>query len=191
MNICNIPGCNKEAKVAKMCNAHYIHMRRYGTPYTHTLKAGFAKEHKKEYDSYRSMKNRCLCKTDKNYPRWGGAGITICDRWLGKDGFVNFYKDMGDRPDKTTLDRIDNAKGYSPDNCRWADAWTQVANTRRMTGRIPGVYYIKSKGRWCANFNMGSIRLTKSCATKEDAISQRREWENEFLSVRSRRSTIV
>ena len=178
---CKIEGCKKEAKVKGLCNAHYLHNYRYGTPYTHTTKYGVARDHKYEYDSYRAMKNRCLCKTDKNYPRWGGKGLTICDRWLGENGFENFLNDVGPRPKGTSLDRIDNSKGYSPENCRWATPYEQMANTERLRGRFPGVYYIKNKNRWCANFKMGDLRMTKSFLTEEEAISQRREWENKYL----------
>lgn len=62
------------------------------------------------------------------------SGITVVDRWSGERGFQNFLEDMGPRPPLTSLDRIDNSKGYSPENCRWATARQQVMN--RSVSRI-------------------------------------------------------
>lgn len=87
--------------------------------------------HKKEGNSYRAMKNRCLCPSYRAYRRYGGRGIKVCDRWLGKDGFKHFYEDMGDRPDGMSLDRIDPDGDYCPDNCRWATQKMQVCNSAK------------------------------------------------------------
>jgi hypothetical protein len=75
------------------------------------------------------MKNRCTNTGETKYARWGGRGITICERW---STFENFYADMGDPPEGHSLDRIDNDGNYEPENCRWADASTQIRNRRVM-----------------------------------------------------------
>lgn len=78
------------------------------------------------YKSWKNMLNRCNNKNSKNYQRWGGRGIKACKYW---DKFENFYKDMGDRPKGLTLDRINNNKGYSKENCKWS-TWTEQARNR-------------------------------------------------------------
>jgi hypothetical protein len=80
------------------------------------------------YESWQGMKNRCLNANQKSYERYGAAGITIDPTWMD---FAVFAADMGERPDGMTLDRIDNAKGYSKDNCRWATIAEQNRNTRQ------------------------------------------------------------
>lgn len=82
-----------------------------------------------EYNSWTAMRKRCLNPNHRAYHRYGGRGITICDRWLGEDGFVNFLADMGSRPSwQHTLDRIDPDGNYEASNCRWADELHQQRN---------------------------------------------------------------
>lgn len=82
-----------------------------------------------EYAIYKTMKGRCLTKTNRQYADYGGRGITICDRW--NDSFENFIKDMGNRPHaKMTLERRDNEKGYCPENCYWSTKIQQARNKR-------------------------------------------------------------
>ena len=80
------------------------------------------------YQCWGDMKTRCNCPTNIQYHRYGGRGITVCPEWMD---FRNFLKDMGEKPKGKTIDRIDNSKGYSKDNCRWATPMEQSQNTRK------------------------------------------------------------
>jgi hypothetical protein len=83
------------------------------------------------YASWFQMWQRCRNKNSKDYPRWGGRGITVCDRW---QSFASFLADMGERPPGMTLDRYpDNGGNYEPGNCRWATASQQVQNSTSVT----------------------------------------------------------
>lgn len=88
-----------------------------------------------EYAAWHAMKDRCSNPKAPSWHRYGGRGITICDRW--KDSFTNFYADMGPRQsDRHSIDRINNDGNYEPSNCRWATNVEQSynrANTLTIT----------------------------------------------------------
>lgn len=86
------------------------------------------------YKSWMKMRERCGNPNAVQYPWYGGRGIEVCARWTL---FENFFADMGVRPAGTTLDRIDNACGYEPGNCRWLPAKSQQRN-QLSTIRIDG-----------------------------------------------------
>lgn len=94
-----------------------------GTTHGHsTLRSGKTPT----YRSWSSMLQRCRDKAAANYASYGGAGISVCERWAD---FSKFLMDMGERPAGTTLDRYPNGEGnYEPGNCRWATKLEQSLN---------------------------------------------------------------
>lgn len=92
-------------------------------------------KHKKygssEYRCWVSMIQRCYNKNNRKYKIYGERGIKVCESW--KNSFINFYKDMGDKPSKRySLDRIDVNGDYEPNNCRWATIEQQNRNRRNI-----------------------------------------------------------
>lgn len=71
------------------------------------------------------MRSRCQNPKNGAFPAYGAKGITVCERW---ESFDNFLADMGERPEDTTLDRINGKGNYEPGNCRWATIYEQHAN---------------------------------------------------------------
>jgi hypothetical protein len=86
----------------------------------------------KEFKAWESMKQRCMNSNTENYPNYGGrvVPITVCERWLGPQGFINFYADLGPAPKGYSLDRIDVNGNYEPSNCKWSTAKEQQRNRR-------------------------------------------------------------
>ena len=99
-------------------------------------------------------------------------GITVCDRWLS---FENFLEDMGERPAEHTLDRIDCNGVYEPPNCRWATV-TQQANNKRSSKRVTIGDETKTVTEWCKalglSINTVWSRVNKYGYTPKDALTQ-------------------
>jgi hypothetical protein len=81
------------------------------------------------YETWRRILSRCQDQKNKDYPRYGGRGISVCDRW--RNSFDAFLADMGEKPDGLSIDRIDNDQGYSP------TAAGQTQKPRPATGVRP------------------------------------------------------
>lgn len=80
------------------------------------------------YNSWDNMIGRCYRKSQPDYDSYGGRGITVCDRW--RNSYKDFLSDMGERPEGTTIDRIDTDGNYEPNNCRWSTNEEQQNNKR-------------------------------------------------------------
>lgn len=81
-----------------------------------------------EYKVWRAMIDRCEKPNSKPYRWYGARGIKVCDRWKS---FSNFIEDMGRRPAKMTIDRIDNDGNYEPSNCRWISHLENCRNRKK------------------------------------------------------------
>lgn len=136
------------------------------------------------YDAYLHMIQRCTNPKHSHYEFYGGRGVKVNDRWVGKEGFTNFLKDMGERPDGMTLDRVDVNGDYSPENCRWATPTQQSRNTRvykTSTTGIKGVIYLKRDKVYRANIRAnGEFLYLGTYKDIDSAISARYEAEVKY-----------
>jgi len=102
------------------------------------------------YHRWDAMLQRCNNPNNNHFRNYGGRGIAVCERW---HDFVNFVEDMGQPPPNTSIERIDNSKGYFKENCAWVDRKTQQRNRRACR-------YIEHNGRkqcvtaWCEELSI-------------------------------------
>ena len=146
------------------------------------------KAHGTEWKTYYAMLDRCTKPEHKSFPRYGGRGITVCERW--ENSFENFLADMGDRPSGMTLDRIDNSKGYSPENCRWVTA-KQQCNNRHNNVIIDAFGLSLTLAQWSVKtgVHQGTIaKRIKDGWIKEKALTASPTPRNRRKSIRQENS---
>ena len=150
----------------------------------HTKSCGcvnFLKKHglcsNKFYKTWHNMIQRCTNSNHKAYKDYGARGITVCEEWVDVANFVAWAEATRPNIEGYSLDRIDNDKGYSPENCRWVDKSTQAINQRKMKNNksgYVGVTYYKKNNKWVANIRINKIlKQLGSFKTKEEAVQAR------------------
>ena len=107
------------------------------------------------YSSWSSAKDRTTNPKSKDFHRYGAIGITMHTNWMV---FENFLRDMGEKPEGTSLDRIDGSKGYEPGNCRWA------TSSQQMRNRKDNVYLQTESGQIFINDYAEKLGITRGAA---------------------------
>lgn len=132
------------------------------------------KNRSRTYVSWTSMIGRCHSKSCRSYSRYGGRGITVCERW--RHSFTAFLSDMGERPGREySIDRIDNNQGYYPGNCRWATRGQQSVNRcNNIIVKINGVTGCASEWADAIGItHVGFVARLKSGLTGEALLAPR------------------
>lgn len=131
---------------------------------------------KSSYNTWRAMIRRCTVKTDKDYPRYGGKGVSVCPEWLI---YENFVADMGEPNGDETLDRIDVYGNYTKENCRWAGVKTQNRNVRVRANSKTGYVGVSMVGnKFMAKVTVGKkAYYSKLFPTVDEAAAARKELE--------------
>jgi len=123
-----------------------------------------------EYGIWHGMVQRCCNPCHPVYPSYGARGVGVCARW--RNDFMAFFADLGPRPSSGhSIDRLDNARGYEPDNCRWATRSQQQRNRTRRENAL-GACYLARADRWQARINIhGRAVFLGAFKSKEEAVA--------------------
>ena len=131
----------------------------------------------KFYQTWNGMVQRCTNPKNSSYKDYGARGITVCEEWLDVSNFVAWAEATYPNIEDATLDRIDNDKGYSPENCTWSDKTTQRINQRIRKDNKSGVVGVRYYGRggvWTAYISINNARKhIGQFESKEEAVQAR------------------
>ena len=129
------------------------------------------------YPTWNGVMQRCNNPKHKNYKYYGAREITVCEEWLDVRNFIIWAESTHPNMEGYTLDRIDNDKGYSPENCRWADKSTQSINQRMRrtnTSGYIGIIWSEARLKWVSRISVEKKRIwLGEYKTIEEAILAR------------------
>jgi len=136
----------------------------------------------KTFNSYRGMKARCYDPNNSHYIHYGGRGIQVLEPWYSS--FEEFFKDMGERPEGMSLERIDINGPYCKENCKWENSTNQAFNIKKKSNNTSGrsgVKRSKNGQKWIAMIGKnGKKHYLGTFDTYEEAVEVREKAELEM-----------
>lgn len=144
-------------------------------------------EHKRLHKILIGMKQRCNNKNDKDYYRYGGRGIKVCEEWNSStESFVEWALNNG-YSDNLSIDRIDVNGDYTPSNCKWATSTEQVRNRRLLKNNKSGhngIYFEKERNKYRVTIYCNNKKIDLGrYDTIEEAICARKNGEIKYWKV--------
>lgn len=138
------------------------------------------------YQSWRSMNKRCYEPKNKDWPRYGGRGIVVCDKWRGSEGLANFVADMGVRPSGMSIDRIDNDGDYEPRNCKWSTQTQQQGNrSTSLKAEMGGAVVTLSQISRETGIALATLTRRYKCGDRGEELTRPLRWSTRSHANRS------
>lgn len=181
VRICSIEGCSKKHEAKGFCKMHLTRLKRTGTTDDRPTVLNPVKG-TPTHNSWMSMKQRCLNSNTPMYRYYGGRGIKVCLNWMI---YHNFLNDLGEKPEGTSLDRINTNANYSCGhceeclregwkfNCRWATAKEQARNKNSQPNKtgLPGAHRSGKRYRAPAYINGNLVNLGTFDTAEEASLA--------------------
>lgn len=165
-NIKEVIGASLKNKNTQSCGCfHSDQVRKSQT--THGDSKG--RNNSRLFKIWGNMKTRCNNKNNKSYIDYGGRGIAICKEWDDYSTFKHWAL-INNYSENLQIDRIDNNKGYFPDNCRWVTRNINVRNVRSSKGsssKYVGVHFSTAKNKWQASIGFNGTVISIGCFCTE------------------------